>query len=152
MPQRVGPDGRPAPRRRLLLTGRGPELPAEPVRSPSAAPREPRRAGRRRAGAASPSAGLVWIVAAAQLLVLVATSTRYGYHRDELYFIVAGSHPALGYPDQPPLVPLIARAMYDLEPGSLFPLRLPSALAAVTTTVLRRRSSRARSAAGGAPS
>jgi hypothetical protein len=79
-----------------------------------------------------------WVgaVAGAQLVALLATSTRYGYHRDEMYFIVAGSHPALGYPDQPPLVPLIARATYDLDPGSLFLLRLPSALAAVTTTVL----------------
>jgi hypothetical protein len=75
-------------------------------------------------------------VAGAQLVALLATSTRYGYHRDEMYFVVAGSHPAFGYPDQPPLVPLICRAMYDLAPNSLFLLRLPSALAAVTTTVL----------------
>src|SRR5437763_2952816 len=55
--------------------------------------------------------GWVALVAAAQLGVLLATSTRYGYHRDELYFIVAGSHPALGYPDQPALVPLLSQAM-----------------------------------------
>ncbi|HZS24190.1 MAG TPA: glycosyltransferase family 39 protein [Gaiellaceae bacterium] len=73
--------------------------------------------------------------AAAQLVALLATSTRYGYHRDELYFIVAGSHPALGYPDQPPLVPLVCRAMHDLWP-SLVVLRLPSALVAAATTVV----------------
>jgi hypothetical protein len=79
-----------------------------------------------------------WVVvlSAAQFMVLVATSTRYGYHPDELYFIVAGSHPALGYPDQPPLVPLVSWAMHELEPGSLLLLRLPSALAAAATTLL----------------
>ena len=78
-----------------------------------------------------------WIaaIAAAQLVVLLATSTRYGYHRDELYFIVAGSHPAFGYPDQPPLVPLLAWTMHQVG-SSPFWLRLPSALVSAATTVL----------------
>ena len=62
--------------------------------------------------------GWVAAIAGAQFLVLIATSTRYGFHRDELYFIVAGSHPALGYPDQPALVPLVSWAMHGLAPGS----------------------------------
>ena len=80
--------------------------------------------------------GWVGLVAAAQLAGLLATSMRYGYHRDELYFIVAGGHAAFGYPDQPPLVPLICWAMNAIAPGSLLLLRTPSALAATATTVL----------------
>jgi len=78
----------------------------------------------------------VWVVAGVLLAVLAATSTRYGFHRDELYFIVAGSHPAFGYPDQPPLVPLIAWAMHELSPGSPFLLRIPSALVSAATTII----------------
>ena len=75
----------------------------------------------------------VWAVAAAQLAALLATSTRYGYHRDEFYFVVAGWHPAFGYPDQPPLVPLVCAAIGG---GSLTVLRTPSALASVATALL----------------
>ncbi|MGH3427352.1 MAG: glycosyltransferase family 39 protein, partial [Mycobacteriales bacterium] len=78
----------------------------------------------------------VWVIAAVPFLVLVATSARYGYHRDEMYFIAAGSHPAFGYPDQPSLVPLLSWAMTRLAPGSLVVLRLPSALVTAATAVL----------------
>jgi 4-amino-4-deoxy-L-arabinose transferase-like glycosyltransferase len=78
----------------------------------------------------------VGVVALIQVTALIATSTRYGYHRDELYFIQCGAHPAFGYPDQPPLVPLLSWGMQSLAPGSLLVLRAPSALAAGITTVL----------------
>ena len=61
---------------------------------------------------------------------------RYGYHGDELYFLVAAHHLAWGYPDLPPLVPLLARLLTDIAPGSLVLLRLPSALAAGAIVVL----------------
>ncbi|MFI7540052.1 ArnT family glycosyltransferase [Actinoplanes sp. NPDC049599] len=77
-----------------------------------------------------------WFVAAALLVLLVLTSSRYGWHRDELYFVVAGRHPAWGYPDQPLLTPLLSAGLFRLGGGSLVVLRLASALAAAATVVL----------------
>jgi len=78
----------------------------------------------------------VFTVAALLAVVLVATSGRYGYHRDELYFLASGRHLAWGYPDQPPFVPLIARLTSDVASTSLVVLRLPSALAAAAVVAV----------------
>ena len=75
-------------------------------------------------------------VALVELALLVATANRYGYHRDELYFIQAAKHPAFGYDDQPPLTPLLGRlsaAVFGDDPRGL---RVVSALAAALVVVL----------------
>ena len=73
---------------------------------------------------------------AAVALILVMGAHGYGYHRDELYFLVAGDHLAWGYPDQGPLTPLIAHLMQGLAPNSLTVLRIPSALMTGVTVVV----------------
>lgn len=80
--------------------------------------------------------GPVVAVGAAVTLLLIAVAGRYGYHRDELYFLVCGRHLAWGYPDQPPLVPLIARLMNGIAPGSLTVLRTPSAISSGLVIIL----------------
>src|SRR5215472_14498798 len=44
----------------------------------------------------------------ATLSQIVAQHAGYEVFRDELYFVVCGRHPAWGYVDQPPIVPVIA--------------------------------------------
>ncbi|WP_344432100.1 ArnT family glycosyltransferase [Amycolatopsis minnesotensis] len=79
----------------------------------------------------------VFLVAGVTGALLLIASRNYGYFFDEAYFVVAGrDHLALGYFDQPPLVPFLAGTMDHLFPGSLLALRLPATLAAVGAIVL----------------
>ncbi|MEC3952501.1 glycosyltransferase family 39 protein [Nocardia sp. CDC153] len=79
--------------------------------------------------------GEIYWIAAIFAAALTAVSGRYGYHRDELYFLAAGHRLDWGYPDQPPLVPLLARAMSAIDPNSVMLLRLPATLAATIVVV-----------------
>jgi len=71
----------------------------------------------------------VYGLAGAAFLLEMAVSTRYGYHRDELYFIACAKHLAFGYVDQPPLTPILAGIGNFVFAGSLAGFRLIPALA-----------------------
>jgi hypothetical protein len=58
------------------------------------------------------------------LVVHLATNGTLGFHTDELYYIDSGRHPALGYVDFPPIVPLLARLETDLLGATPWNLRL----------------------------
>jgi hypothetical protein len=75
-------------------------------------------------------------VGAAVLVVLMALSTRYGFQRDELYFLDCARHLQLSYVDQPGLAPLLARVSLDLFGVSTVGLRIWPALAAFATVVV----------------
>jgi Dolichyl-phosphate-mannose-protein mannosyltransferase len=70
------------------------------------------------------------------LLVHLLTNGRYGYFRDELYYIACGRHLDLGYVDQPPLSILLLRSSQMLLGDSLFAIRLLPALAGAAIVAL----------------
>ncbi len=80
--------------------------------------------------------GPVLLVAGLMVAALLAVSGAYGFHRDELYFIVAGRHPAFGYPDQPPLTPLLSAASVAVLGLSPTAVRVLPALAMGITVIL----------------
>ena len=100
---------------------------------PSAVEGQPQRARSRRSldtlGMTGARDRLAPALSALTFTLHMAVAGRYDLFRDELYFIVCGRHPAFGYADQPPLVPLVAAGMYALG-GQTWLVRLPSALAA----------------------
>ncbi len=102
-------------------------------------PNSPSDAGQ---GTADPVSGIapfdrrVIAVGAVVFAVLLALSTRYGFHRDELYFMECARHLEASYVDQPVLTPLLAWVSLKLFGVSLLGLRMWPALAAWATVVI----------------
>jgi hypothetical protein len=78
----------------------------------------------------------VLLVAGLMVAGLLAVSGAYGFHRDEMYFIVAGRHPAFGYVDQPPLTPLLSAASAAVLGVSPTAVRVLPALAMALIAIL----------------
>lgn len=78
------------------------------------------------------------IIAAVFVAVELSLSGRYGFFPDELYFIQAGRHPAFGYVDQPPLVPLLSH-LTDLLGTNPTAVRIVPALAGGATVLIAAR-------------
>jgi hypothetical protein len=77
-------------------------------------------------------AGLALIPAAIGLAVL----GRYGWHRDELYFLAAAHHPSLGYVDFPPLTAWIGWLVVELAGPTLGGLRVATAVASWSSVIV----------------
>jgi 4-amino-4-deoxy-L-arabinose transferase-like glycosyltransferase len=69
-------------------------------------------------------------------IVLLATASRYGFHRDELYFMANAENPAWGYVDHPPLTPMLGWLSQRLLGDSVFALRVLPALVGASVVAL----------------
>src|SRR5580692_2896124 len=72
---------------------------------------------------------IAWLLAAAAVLLQMLSNARYGYFRDELYFLACSDHLAWGYVDFAPLVALLARVSRVALGDSLHAIRFLPALA-----------------------
>src|SRR5918912_479728 len=71
-----------------------------------------------------------------KLLIHLLTASRYGYFRDELYYIACGEHLDWGYVDHAPLVAWAVKLSRTLFGDSLFALRLFPAVAGALKVLL----------------
>ena len=82
------------------------------------------------------------VIAVVYFTLHLATSTRYGYFRDALYYLACAEHPALGYVDQPPLIAVlgwIARHTFGTSlPALLFWPALAGASRIILTAAFAR--------------
>lgn len=76
------------------------------------------------------------IAAAAQAAVVVPFLGRYGWDRDELYFLSAARRPTWGYVDFPPLTAWIGWLVHAVFGNSLVALRVTCLVAYMVTVVL----------------
>ncbi len=86
--------------------------------------------------AAAFATGPVLAVVALKCALELAVAGRYGWHRDELYYAVAGQHLQGGYVEFPPVTALLAALARELFGVSLVGLRAITILASAGTVVV----------------
>src|SRR5262249_35254874 len=91
---------------------------------------------RRRDEAGVLALGSVLVVVALKCVLTFAVAGRYGWHRDELYYAVAGLHLQGGYVEFPPVTALLAALARVLFGWSLVGLRAFTLLAAAGTVLV----------------
>src|ERR1051325_7631168 len=79
---------------------------------------------------------LLFIFGGIALFIHFLTNGRYGYFRDELYYLACAKHLAPGYVDQPSLSIFLLRLSRIVLGDSLFAIRFLPALASMGTVVL----------------
>jgi hypothetical protein len=84
----------------------------------------------------SPETAIILAFAIAKLALHMTLAHRYGYFRDELYFLACGEHLDWGYVDHAPLVGLYAKAGRELFGESLAGIRFLPAVAGALKIVL----------------
>src|SRR4026208_517318 len=78
----------------------------------------------------------VYVIAFVYFGLHLATSTRYGYFRDALYYLACAEHLAFGYVDQPPLIAVLGWVARHTFGTSLPALLLWPALAGALRIIL----------------
>jgi hypothetical protein len=84
----------------------------------------------------TPSLSIAWLLGGLAVLIQVVLATRYGYFRDELYYLACSDHLAAGYVDFAPLSAWLLHFHRVLFGDSLHALRLLPALAFGTEVIL----------------
>jgi 4-amino-4-deoxy-L-arabinose transferase-like glycosyltransferase len=87
---------------------------------------------------------------ALKMCLLLLVAGRWGYHRDEPYYVVGGRHPAFGYVDHPPMTPWLARWSDAIFSPSLAGFRLLPALVSSSLLVVAAASVRLMGGSGDA--
>jgi Dolichyl-phosphate-mannose-protein mannosyltransferase len=84
----------------------------------------------------APAALLFGGAAACLIAIRLATNGVLGFHSDELYYMASGRHPAFGYVDFPPIVPLLSRVETGLLGVTPWALRILPAIAGACNVIL----------------